>query len=114
MTLNREQALQEYAEPRRRAILELVAENELPAGQISSQFSDVSASAVSQHLRILKNVGLLVERRDGARRLYRADTDALEELRSYLNDLWASSLKVAQSITEAEHRGDTDEQREVG
>ena len=51
---------------------------------------------------------------DGARRLYRADTDALEELRSYLNDLWASSLKVAQSITEAEHRGDTDEQREVG
>lgn len=114
MTLNREQALQAFAEPRRRAILELVSENELPAGQISSQFSDVSASAVSQHLRVLKNVGLLVERRDGARRLYRADAEALEELRSYLNDLWASSLKVAQSVAESECHGDEGEQREVG
>lgn len=114
MTLNREQALQAFAEPRRRAILELVAENELPAGQISAQFSDVSASAVSQHLRVLKDVGLLVERRDGARRLYRADAEALEELRSYLNDLLASSLKVAQAVAETEYHGDAAEQREVG
>lgn len=94
--------MQAFAEPRRRAILELVAESELPAGQISSRFPEVSASAVSQHLRVLKDVGLLVERREGTRRLYRADAEALEQLRAYLNDLWVSSLKVAQRLAEAE------------
>lgn len=114
MTLNRDQALQVFAEPRRRAILELVAENELPAGRISAHFSDVSASAISQHLRVLKNAGLLVERRDGTRRLYRADAQALEELRAYLNDLWAASLKVAQTLAETEYHDNSTDQQEAG
>lgn len=103
MESRQEKALQAFAEPRRRAILELVAETELPAGQISARFQDVSASAVSQHLRVLKEVGLLVERRAGTRRLYRADASALEELRSYLDGLWAASLEVARSVAEAEN-----------
>src|ERR1035437_10447740 len=66
-----DEALKAIADPRRRAILRLVADYELPAGEIAAAF-DVSRTAVSQHLTVLKNAGLLTERRDGTRRLYRA------------------------------------------
>ena len=91
-----DEALKAIAEPRRRAILRLVAHAELPAGEIAAAF-DVSRTAVSQHLTVLKNAGLLTERRDGTRRLYRARPEGLEELRQFLDDVWASSLDVAQA-----------------
>ena len=102
-----EEALKAIAEPRRRAILRLVADAELPAGEIAAAF-DVSRTAVSQHLTVLKNAGLLTERRDGTRRLYRARPEGLEELRQFLNDVWASSLDVARRLVEAE-RGISDD-----
>ena len=103
-----DEALKAIAEPRRRAILRLVADGELAAGEIAAAF-DVSRTAVSQHLTVLKNAGLLDERRDGTRRLYRARPEGLAELREFLNDIWASSLDVARRLVEAE-RGISDDE----
>jgi DNA-binding transcriptional ArsR family regulator len=96
-----DEALRALAEPRRRAILRLVAHDELAAGEIAAAF-DVTRTAVSQHLTVLKNAGLLAERRDGTRRLYRARPEGLDGLRQFLDDLWASSLDVARRLVEAE------------
>jgi DNA-binding transcriptional ArsR family regulator len=107
-------ALRAIAEPRRRAILRLVAHDELAAGEIAAAF-DVTRTAVSQHLSVLKNAGLLTERRDGTRRLYRAQATGLDALRRFLDDMWASSLDAARRIAEAD-RGiaDDDETASAG
>ena len=102
-----DEALRALAEPRRRAILRLDSEDELAAGQIAAAF-DVTRTAVSQHLTVLKNAGLLTERRDGTRRLYRARPEGLAGLRQFLDDMWASSLDAARRLVEAE-RGITDD-----
>jgi DNA-binding transcriptional ArsR family regulator len=94
-------ALRALAEPRRRAILQLVAHEELPAGQIAAAF-EVTRPAVSQHLAVLKNAGLVSERRDGARRLYRARPEGLAALREMLDSMWASALDVARQLVEDE------------
>ena len=101
-----DEALRALAEPRRREILRLVAHDELAAGEIAATF-DVTRTAVSQHLTVLKAAGLLVERRDGTRRLYRARPEGLAGLREFLDEMWASSLDVARRLVEAE-RGITD------
>ena len=101
-------ALRAIAEPRRRAILRLVARDELAAGEIAAAF-DVTRTAVSQHLTVLKNAGLLTERRDGTRRLYRARADGLAGLREFLDDMWADSLDAARRIAEAD-RGIADDE----
>lgn len=94
--------LRAIAEPRRREILRLVARDELAAGEIAAAF-DVTRPAVSQHLTVLKNAGLLTERRDGTRRLYRARPEGLAELREFLDDMWSGALDRARRIAEAEH-----------
>jgi DNA-binding transcriptional ArsR family regulator len=94
-------ALRAIAEPRRRAILQLVASEELAAGDIAAHF-DVARTTISQHLTVLKGAGLVAERRDGTRRLYRARPDGLDGLRQFLEDMWASSLDVARRIVEDE------------
>ena len=96
-----DEALRAIAEPRRRAILQLVARDELAAGQIAEAF-DITRTAVSQHLTVLKHAGLLTERRDGTRRLYRARAEGLAGVRAFLDDLWADSLDAARAITEAD------------
>jgi DNA-binding transcriptional ArsR family regulator len=103
-------ALRALAEPRRRAILQLVAHAELSAGEIAAAF-DVTRPAVSQHLTVLKNAGLLVERRDGTRRMYRAQPSGLQALRDMLDELWTSSLDIARRLVEADagHRDDADD-----
>src|SRR3954468_12200235 len=88
-------------EPRRRAILRLVRDDELAAGGIAEHF-DVSRPAVSQHLTVLKDAGLLTERREGTRRLYRARPEGLDDLREFLDDMWASSLDTARRLVEAD------------
>jgi DNA-binding transcriptional ArsR family regulator len=100
-------ALRAIAEPRRRAILQLVAHDELSAGEIAAAF-DITRTAVSQHLTVLKNAGLLSERRDGTRRLYRARAQGLAELREFLDDIWSSALDAARRIAERE-RGIADD-----
>jgi DNA-binding transcriptional ArsR family regulator len=96
-----DQALKALAEPRRREILQLVAHDELAAGEIAAAF-EVTRTAVSQHLTVLKSAGLLSERRDGTRRLYRARPDGLDELRRFLDDMWGSSLDIARRLAEGE------------
>ena len=96
-----DEALRALAEPRRRAILQLVAHSELSAGEIAGCF-DVTRTAVSQHLTVLKNAGLLAERKQATRRLYRARPEGLAGLREFLDQMWASSLKVARDLVEAD------------
>jgi DNA-binding transcriptional ArsR family regulator len=95
--------LQVIAAPRRLRILELVWDQELSAGDIAAQF-DVSWSAVSQHLRVLKDAGFVIERRDGTSRIYRADRAALGSLRSVVADSWRRGLSQVKELAEAEQR----------
>jgi len=98
-------ALKAIAEPRRREILRLVARNEQTAGEIAAHF-DVTRPAVSQHLTVLKEAGLLAERRLGTRRLYRARPEGLAELRAYLAAFWDDRLDVLRHQAEqAEQEG---------
>jgi DNA-binding transcriptional ArsR family regulator len=102
-----EAALKAIAEPRRRRILTLVREDELSAGEIAAHF-DVTRPAISQHLTVLKEAGLVSERRDGTRRLYKALPEALGELRAVLEAYWDTaldSLKVAAEQAERKKRG---------
>ncbi len=93
--------LQVIAAPRRLRILELVWDRELAAGDIAAQF-DVSWSAISQHLTILKAAGFVVERRAGRSRFYRADKAALGPLRSIVEEHWRTSLHRLKDVAEAE------------
>src|SRR5687768_1883736 len=95
--------LRAIAEPRRRAILSLIASTELPAGQIAEHF-EVTRSAVSQHLRILKEAGLVIERRDGTRRLYRASQATLAKLRVFVEHFWQSGFNLAREAAEDAER----------
>lgn len=90
------------AEPRRREILALVWDREMAAGEIASRF-DVSFGAVSQHLRILKDSGFVQVRRDGNRRLYRADQDQLSPFRAVLERMWGKSLDDLVEAIERDH-----------
>jgi DNA-binding transcriptional ArsR family regulator len=85
-------ALHALAEPRRRAILALVREHELPAGEIASRF-DVTRPAISQHLAVLRDAGLVTERRDGTRRLYRARPAGAADLLAWLEEFWDDGLE---------------------
>ena len=91
--------LQAFSEPNRRTMLELVAANEMPSGEIAEHF-DVTRQAVSQHLRVLKEAGLIEERRVGRQRLYRARAEGIAVLHQYLTALWSSSLALAKEIAE--------------
>ena len=91
------------AEPRRRAILRLVRDDELAAGEIAAHF-EVTRPAVSQHLTVLKEAGLLTERREGTRRLYRARPEGLEGLREFLDEFCGIGLDRLKRAAETEHR----------
>jgi len=95
--------LQVIAAPRRLRILELVWDRELSAGDIAAEF-DVTWSAVSQHLRVLKAAGFLVERREGTSRFYQTDQAALGSLRSVVEDHWRRGLGMVKDLAEAEQR----------
>ena len=96
-------ALKAIAEPRRREILLIVRDRELSAGEIASRF-DVTRPAISQHISVLRNAGLIEERRDGARRLYRARPQGVAELRDYLSGFWGDGLERLKDAAEAEER----------
>jgi DNA-binding transcriptional ArsR family regulator len=91
------------AAPRRRQILSLVRDGELSAGEIASHF-DVSRPAVSQHLNVLKEAGLVSERRNGTKRLYRAQPEGLAELRAFLEQFWGDRLEALKREAEREER----------
>ena len=99
-----ETALKAIAEPRRRQILSLVRDGELSAGEIAAQF-DVTRPAISQHLSVLKEAGLVTERRNGTRRLYQARPEGLEELRTFLEGFWDQRLDALRREAERKERG---------
>ena len=97
-------ALKALAEPRRREILRLVWARELPATSIADHFGDVTRSAISQHLGVLKEAGLLSDRRDGTRRLYRARPEGFAGLREFLESFWDERLGALRAEAESEER----------
>jgi DNA-binding transcriptional ArsR family regulator len=97
------QALQALGDPTRRSVLEQLRDGPRAVGEIAAQLP-VSRPAVSQHLRVLKQAGLVTERQDGTRRLYRVDTDGLSGLREYLDGFWEEALASFKAAAEAEER----------
>jgi DNA-binding transcriptional ArsR family regulator len=95
-----EVALKAIAEPRRQEILRLVWSQELPAGEIASHF-DVSRPAISKHLRVLTDAGLLEQRRLGTQRLYRARPEPLLEMRRFLESFWDEGLLAIKQAAES-------------
>ena len=89
--------------PRRREIVRLVWSDERSAGDIAGAF-EVSWPAISQNLRVLKDAGLIKERRVGTSRLYRADRVALKPLESYLRGMWSRNIDRLRLLAEAEER----------
>ena len=98
-----EAALKAIAAPRRRAILRLVRDDELSAGEIASHF-DVTRPAVSQDLTLLKEAGLVDERRNGTRRLYRVRPEGMAEVRAFLEEFWDARLDALKREAEREER----------
>lgn len=95
-------ALQIVAEPHRREILRLVWDAERASGEIAEHF-DITMGAVSQHLGVLRDAGYVTVTKDGNRRLYLADHNALGDLRPVLESIWASSLDALVDVIEADH-----------
>ena len=95
--------LKALAEPKRRKILELVRERELSAGEIAGHFA-ISAPAVSQHIAVLREVGLLRQRREGSFRFYKARPEAMQDLRAFLEGFWQSRLEQLKEAAEWEER----------
>jgi len=96
-----EAVLRAIAAPTRREIIRLVRTRELSAGQIASHF-DVSRPAVSQHLTVLREAGLVTERRDGNRRLYRTRPEALADARAFIEEFWTEHLARLKTAAEEE------------
>lgn len=96
------------AEPRRQRILKLVSTAERSAGEIASHF-DVTRPAVSQHLRVLEDAGLVTARRDGTRRLYKIRPEGLAALQALLGQFWDQQLdglkRAAERAERKEGRG---------
>ena len=106
--------LRAIAEPRRREILRLIWSKEQTAGEIARNF-DVTRPAISQHLRVLREAGLVNERRDGTRRIYRAVPEQLGELRAFLEAYWDDALgRLKQAAEQAERRRNKRERRHQG
>ena len=96
--------LRALAVPRRRAILRAVWDEELAAGEIHAADGEVTFGAVSQHLRVLLEAGLLKVRRSGKQRLYRARKEALGPLRAWLESTWDEKLGELTLLAETEER----------
>ena len=97
-------ALKAIAEPRRQEILRLVWSQERAAGEVASHF-DVSRPAISKHLRILKEAGLIEERRIGTKRMYRARAESILEMRRFLESFWDDGLLAIKVAAEGGPKG---------
>ena len=94
--------LHALSEPRRREILRMTWTEERSAGELHRAFGDVTFGAVSQHLRVLADAGLVACRRDGRHRYYRARRRELGSLRTWLEHMWSRSLSDLAMLAEAE------------
>ena len=98
-------SLTALADPTRRAVFELLADGPRPVGALARALP-VSRPAVSQHLRVLKAAGLVVDRAEGNRRLYALNPEGLAELRGYVEGFWARALAAFKDVVE-DQKGDT-------
>jgi DNA-binding transcriptional ArsR family regulator len=96
-------AMDALGDATRREIMERLREGPRPAGEIAAGLP-VSRPAVSQHLRVLKEAGLVTERRDGTRRIYRIEPRALADLRAYVDSFWEQALAGYRAAAEKEGR----------
>ena len=101
--MSAETALSALAEPRRRAILMLVRDEPRSVNEIAAHF-EITQQAVSQHLQVLKDAGLVAVRPQGQRRLYAVKTEGLESVRELLAQLWPENLDKLKQAVEA-HQG---------
>ncbi len=101
--MSAEAALAALAEPRRRAILMLVRDEPRSVNEIAAHF-DVTQQAVSQHLQVLKDAGLVAVRPAGQRRLYAVRTEGLESVRELLDEMWPQSLQRLKRAVEGNTR----------
>ena len=97
------QVFEAIAQPTRREILALLAEGELSAGAIAERFS-VTQPAISQHLRVLREAGLVAQRQDGSRRIYRIRPEGLGDLHDFLAEVLPSGLERLKRAAEEEER----------
>jgi DNA-binding transcriptional ArsR family regulator len=96
--------LDALGDPTRRAVLEVLEGGAKPVGEIARRLP-VSRPAVSQHLRVLKEAGLVRDRKDGTRRLYSVDSDGLRALREYLERYWDVALASFKEHMETQEGG---------
>ena len=96
--------LKTLGDPRRCEIVRLVWSEEMPAAQIAGHFPDVTRSAISQHLGVLRRSGLVRERRDGTKRLYHVDHTEVAKLRSFLDSFWTNGLERLRDLAEADQK----------
>jgi DNA-binding transcriptional ArsR family regulator len=94
-------ALGALGDPTRRAIFELLATRPRAVGELANELP-VSRPAVSQHLKVLKEVALVTDSAEGTRRLYRVDPRGVHALRDYLDQLWDNALAAFAAAVEAE------------
>jgi DNA-binding transcriptional ArsR family regulator len=98
-----EDAIRALAHPGRRAMLRLVWDEERPATELADA-AGLSRSAASQHLKLLRDAGLITVRADATRRLYRADLDRVNQVASFLDDFWAAPVDRLRAAAEKRPR----------
>ena len=94
--------LQAISDPTRFSIIQLIKGKEMPAGEIAKQFKSITRPAVSQHLQVLKNNGLVSERREGAKRLYRIRNEGFLDIYHFLSGFWDTRLEKLKALAEIE------------
>ena len=101
-------AIAALGDPTRRSVFEELRKGPTPVGELARRLP-VSRPAVSQHLRVLKEAGLVSDRREGTRRLYSLDGDGIAELRAYLDGFWEVALDAFSTAADRDEKGDEDE-----
>ena len=96
-------ALDALGDATRREIMDRLRGGPRPVGEIAADLP-ISRPAVSQHLRVLKEAGLVTDRKDGTRRIYGIDPEGLKDLRAYLDSFWEQALAAFKSVAEQERR----------
>jgi DNA-binding transcriptional ArsR family regulator len=99
VTANQAQAFTALGDPTRRAIFESLAEHPRAVGDLARELP-VTRPAVSQHLKVLKGAGLVVDRPAGTRRIYAVDPNGVEAMRAYLDQFWSKTLSAYKALVE--------------
>jgi DNA-binding transcriptional ArsR family regulator len=107
VTTYQEKALQALGDPTRRQIFERLTQGPSPVGQLAHDLP-ISRPAVSQHLKVLKEAGLVFDRQAGTRRVYQVDPKAVEALREYFDSFWGQALQSFREAAQDQSRKDSE------